>query len=142
MQDVEIVYYCIPIIEDRQWEDLYGRMGLIESLTNQEGPLEADTCKEVCATLNKKKTDVGLNNLLKLQEKMHKYDRQIDEVEDQQRSVQAENKEGKWDPQEMGTNKQASKMVTSYHRPAYFPKTEHGLGTKKHECINEHAEKK
>ncbi len=52
-------------------------------------------------------------------------------VEDQQRSpVQAETKEGKWDPQEMGANEQASNMVTSYHRPAYSPKTEYGLGTK------------
>jgi hypothetical protein len=48
-------------------------------------------------------------------------------VEDQQRSVQAETNEGKWDPQELGTSKQTNKMVTGYHGPAYSPKTE---GTK------------
>jgi hypothetical protein len=134
--DIEIVYYYLPIIEDRQWEDLNNRMGLIESLTNQEGPLKADPYKEVFATSNNKKTDdAGLNDFLKLQEKVSKHDRQINELmtshlEDQQRSVQAETKEGKWDPQEMGTHKQANKMVTSNHGPAYSPKIEYGLGTK------------
>jgi hypothetical protein len=58
---------------------------------NQEGPLEADTCKEAYATSNDKKTDdAGLNNLLELQEKVNKHDREIDELmtnhlEDQQR---------------------------------------------------------
>ncbi len=125
-----------PYIEDRQWKDLIGQKGLIKSLTNQEGPLKADTCKEVYAMSNDKKTDdPGLNNLLELQEKVNKHDRQIDElmtshVEGQQRSVQAENKEGKWDPQEMVTNKQSRNMVTNYHGPAYSPKTEYELGTK------------
>jgi hypothetical protein len=49
-------------------------------------------------------------------------------VEDQQRSVQAETNAGKWDPLEMGPNKQVSKMVPSHHGPAYSLKTEHGLG--------------
>jgi hypothetical protein len=51
-------------------------------------------------------------------------------VEDQQRSVQKEANEGKWDPQELGTSKQTNKMVISFHGPANSPKTEYGLGTK------------
>jgi hypothetical protein len=30
----------------------------------------------------------------------------------------------------MGSNKQANKMVTRHHGPAYSPKNEYGLGTK------------
>ncbi len=37
---------------------------------------------------------------------------------------------GKWDPPEMGPNKQVSKMVPSHHCPPYSPKTEYGLGAK------------
>ncbi len=51
-------------------------------------------------------------------------------VEDQQRSVNAETNAGTWDPPDMGPNKQVSKMVPSYHGPAYSPKTVYGLGTK------------
>jgi hypothetical protein len=53
------------------------------------------------------------------------------QVKDQQRSVRAETNAGKWDPPEMGTNKQVSKMAPSHHGPAYSPKTEYGLGAKK-----------
>ncbi len=111
-------------------------MGLIESLPNQKGPLQADPCKEDNATSNDKKTDdAGCDDWLELQEQAIKHDRQMKElltshVEDQLKSVQAETDKGKWDPQELGTNKQANKMVTSYHGPAYSPKTEYGLGTK------------
>ncbi len=45
-------------------------------------------------------------------------------------SVQAETNTGKWDPPGMEPNEQVSKMVPSYHGPAYSPKTEYGLGTK------------
>jgi hypothetical protein len=34
-QDIETVYYCIPITEDRQWDDPNRQMGLIKSLPNQ-----------------------------------------------------------------------------------------------------------
>jgi hypothetical protein len=96
LQDKAIAYYCVPIIEDRQWEDLNSRMGLIENLTNQESPLEADLCKEVHAMSNDKKSDDScLNDLLELQEKVNKHNTQINElvtnhVEDQQRAVPAE----------------------------------------------------
>ncbi len=46
MQDVEAAYYCIPIIEDRQWDDLGSQMGLVESIMSQEGPFMADPCAE------------------------------------------------------------------------------------------------
>ena len=45
-------------------------------------------------------------------------------------SVQAETNTGKWDPTEMGPNKQVSKMVPSHQGLAYSPKTEYGLGAK------------
>ena len=51
-------------------------------------------------------------------------------VEDQQRSVQVETNAGKWDPPEMGPNKQVSKLAPSHHVPAYSTKTEYGLGAK------------
>ena len=54
----------------------------------------------------------------------------VSHVEDLQQYVQAETSNGAWDPQELGFNKQANKMVTSYHGPAYSPKNEYGLGTK------------
>jgi hypothetical protein len=31
-QDVEAAYYCVPIIEDGQWDDLDSQMGLVESI--------------------------------------------------------------------------------------------------------------
>jgi hypothetical protein len=39
-------------------------------------------------------------------------------VEDHQQSAQAEASNSKWDPQEIGLNKQANKMVTKHHGPA------------------------
>ncbi len=52
-------------------------------------------------------------------------------VEDLQWSVQEEDSNGAGGPQELGSNKQANKMVTSYHGPANSPKNEYGLDTKK-----------
>jgi hypothetical protein len=51
-------------------------------------------------------------------------------MEDIQQSVQAEASDGMWGPQELGSIKQANKMVTSNHGPAYSPKNENWLGTK------------
>jgi hypothetical protein len=135
-QDVEAAYYCIPIIEDRQWDDLDSRMGLVESIVGQEGPHMADSCAEEQMTLNNKKiNDVGKNDWLELQDQEKLHDNQMKELvashlENQQRSVQAETDTGKWDPPEMGPNKQVSKMVLSHHGPAYSLKTEYGLGAK------------
>jgi hypothetical protein len=42
MQDIEVSYYCVPIIDGRQWDDLDSRMGLGESIMGQVGPLMAD----------------------------------------------------------------------------------------------------
>ncbi len=44
MQDVEAAYYCVPIIEDRQWDYLDRQMGLVESIMGQEGSLMANPC--------------------------------------------------------------------------------------------------
>jgi hypothetical protein len=137
MQDVEAAYYCVPIIEDGQWDDLDSRMGLVESIMGQEGPLMADPCAEEQEqmTFNKENmNDVGQNDWLELEDQAKLHDRQMKELvashmEDQQRSVQVKTNAGKWDPPDMGSNKQVSKMVPSYHGPAYSPKTEYGLGT-------------
>jgi hypothetical protein len=51
-------------------------------------------------------------------------------VEGQQQSVQTEASNGKWSPQEMGSNEQADELVTRHHGPAYSPKNEYGLVTK------------
>ncbi len=96
----------------------------------------ADPCaKEHMMSNNKNMNDVGQNDWLELQDQAKLHDRQMKElmashVEDHQRSVQAKTDGGKWDPLDMGPNKQVSKMVPSYHGPAYSPKTEYGLGTK------------
>jgi hypothetical protein len=111
-------------------------MGLVESIVGQEGPLMADPCLEEQITSNNEKiNDVGKNNWLELQDQAKLHDNQMKElvashVEDQRRSVQVETNAGKWDPTEMGPNKQVSKMVPSHHGPAHSPKTEHGLGAK------------
>ncbi len=136
MQDVEAAYYCVPIIEDGQLDDLDSRMGLVESIMGQEGPLMADPCAEEQMTSNSKNmNDAGQNDWLELQDQAKLHGRQIKElvashVEDQQRSVQAETNAGKWDPPDTGPNKQVSKMLPSYHGLAYSPKTEYGLETK------------
>jgi hypothetical protein len=95
-----------------------------------------DPCAEEQMTSNNGKiNDIGKNYWLELQDQAKLHDKQMKElvtrhVEDQQRSVQAETDAGKWDPPEMGPNKQVSKMVQSHHGPAYSPKTEYGLGAK------------
>jgi hypothetical protein len=102
----------------------------------QEGPLMAGPCAEEQMTSNNKKiNEVGKNDWLELQDQAKLHDNQMKElvashVEDQLRSVQAETDAGKWDPPEMGPNKQVSKMVPSHHGPAHSPKTEYGLGAK------------
>jgi hypothetical protein len=99
-------------------------MGLVESHMGQDDSLIADPYKECCDVSNNKKTDdAGLNDWLELQEQAKVHNRQMKElvashVEDLQQSVQAEASNGKWGPHEMGSNKQANKMVTRHHGPA------------------------
>jgi hypothetical protein len=94
MQDIEAAYYCVPITEDGQWNDLDSWMGLVESIMGKEGPLMADPCAEEQMKLNDKNmNDVGQNDWLELQDQAKLHDRQMKElmashVEDQQRSVQ------------------------------------------------------
>ncbi len=102
----------------------------------------ADPCAEEQMTLNNEKNnDVSKNDFLELQDQAKLYDNQMKElvtsqVEDQQRSVQVETNADKWDPPEMGPNKQVSKMIPSNHGPAYSQKTEYGLRnkTRLHPC--------
>ncbi len=68
-QELDAAYFCVPIIEDRQWDDLDSRMGLVEGIMGQEGPLMADSCAEEQMMLsNEKINDVGKNDWLKLQD--------------------------------------------------------------------------
>ncbi len=77
-QDTEAAYYCVPVIEDRRWEDLDSWMGLVESLMGQQGPLMADPCKEEhVMSNNKKANDAGKKDWLELQEQANVHDRQI-----------------------------------------------------------------
>jgi hypothetical protein len=94
MQDVKAAYYCVPIIEDGQSDDLDSWMGLVESIVGQEGPLMADLCtEEQMMSNNKKSNSIGKNDWLELQDQAKLYDKQMKElmvshVEDQQRSDQ------------------------------------------------------
>ncbi len=96
----------------------------------------ADPCSGEQMTLNNNKiNDIGKKDWLELQDQAKLHDNQMKElvsshVEDQQRPVQAETNTGKWDPPEMGPDKQVSKMVPSHHGPAHSLKTEYGLGVK------------
>jgi hypothetical protein len=132
-QGIEEAYYCIPTIEDGQWDDLNNRMGLVDSIVNQEGPLMADPCSEEQMTSNNEKIDdVGMNDWLELQEKVKMHDKQMKElvtshVEDQQRSVPAETDAGQWGPQKMGPDKQISRKAPSHYGLAHSPKKEYGL---------------
>jgi hypothetical protein len=136
MQEVEAAYHCVHMIEDKQKDDLNSWMGLVESNMDQEGPLIADPYAEEQMTSNNKKiNDLGKIDWLELQDQAKLHDNWMknlvaSHVEDQQRSVQVETNAGKWDPPEMGPNKQVSKMVPSHRGPAYSPKTEYGLGAK------------
>jgi hypothetical protein len=111
-------------------------MGLVKSIMGQDDPLMADPCSEAQMTSKDEKiNDVGKNDWLELQDQAKLHDNQMKELvashmEDQWRSVQVETNTGKWDPTEMGPNKQVSMMVPSHHGPAHSPKTEHGLGAK------------
>jgi hypothetical protein len=130
--DIGAAYYCVPIMEDKQLDDLDSRMGQVKSIVGQEGPLMADPRSEEQMTSNNKKiNDIGKNDWLELQDQEKLHDNQMKEllashVEDQQSSVQAKTNAGKWDPPEMGPNQ----MVPSHHGPAHSPKTEYGLGAK------------
>ena len=78
MQDVEAAYYCVPIIEDQQWDNLDSWMGLVESIMGQEGPLMADPCAKEQMTLNKEIiNDVGKNDWLELQDQAKLHDNQM-----------------------------------------------------------------
>ncbi len=138
MQDVEEAYYCVPTIEDGQWDDLSKLMGLVKSSVGQEGPLMADPCSEEQMMSNNEKIgDKGMSGWLELQEKAKLlHNNQMKELvtshmEDQQQSVPAEIDTGKWDPQKMGPNKQVSRKVPSHHGSAHSPMKEYGLGVKK-----------
>ncbi len=95
----------------------------------------ADPCaEEQMMSNNEKINDVCKDNYnwLEIQEEKKLHHNQMKElvtshVEDQQRSVQVETDAGRWDPPEIGPNKQVSKMVPSHHGPAYSPNTEYGL---------------
>ncbi len=122
----------VPIEEDEQWD----KMGLVDSIMEQEGPFMVDPCLEKQMTSSSRKSnDVSMNNWLKLQEQAKLHDIQTKELvashrEDQQRSVPAEVGAGKWGPPIMGPNKHVSKMVTNHHGPVHSPMKEYELGTK------------
>ncbi len=67
-ENVENAYYCFPIIEDRQWDDLASWMGMIESYMGQEDPLIADPYEEIHDVSSKKMDEADLSNWLELQE--------------------------------------------------------------------------
>ncbi len=80
-QDVEEAYYCVPTIEDGQWDDLSNRMGLVESSVGQEGPLMADPClEEQMMSNNEKINDVGMSDWLEFQEKAKLHNNQMKEL--------------------------------------------------------------
>ncbi len=69
-QNVNEAYYCVPTIEEGQWDDLSNWMGLVESSVGQEGPLMADPCSEEKMMSNDDKiNDTGMSYRLELQEK-------------------------------------------------------------------------
>jgi hypothetical protein len=78
MSGIDESYYCIPIIEDRQWNDLNNRMGMVESIVGQEGPHMVDPCsEEQMMSSNKKSNDVDLNNWLELKKQAKLHDNQV-----------------------------------------------------------------
>jgi hypothetical protein len=131
-QDVEAAYYCVPIIEDQQWDNLDSWMGLVESIMGQEGPLMADPCAKEQMTLNKEIiNDVGKNDWLELQDQAKLHDNQMKElvashVEDQQRSVQAETNAVKWDPPEMGLMSKSARWYQAIMVQPTLPKLNMG----------------
>ncbi len=135
-QGVDEAYYCVPTIEDGQWDDLINWMGLVDSIVGQEGPLMAYLCLEEQMTSNNEKIDeIGMRDRLELQAKAKLHENQMKElvtshVEDQQRSVPEETDAGKWGPQKMGPDAQVSRKAPSHHGPAHLPKNEYGLGVK------------
>ncbi len=81
-ENVENAYYCVPIIEDRHWDDLASWMGLVEIPMGPEDPLTADPYpyKEFCDVLNEKTDDADLNDWLELQEQAKVHNRQTKEL--------------------------------------------------------------
>ncbi len=65
-EDVKNAYYCVPILEDGQRDDLASWMGLVESHMGQENPLKADPYKEICDVSNENTDDVDLSDWLEL----------------------------------------------------------------------------
>ncbi len=60
-ENVEDGYYCFPITEDGQWEDLASWMlGMVESLMGQEDPLMADPYKVFHDMSSSKQQENGL----------------------------------------------------------------------------------
>jgi hypothetical protein len=127
MQGIEEAYYCVPTIEDRWWDDLINRMGLVDNIVGQEGPLMADPCSEEQMTSNNKKIDdICMNGWLKLQEKAKLHDNLMKElvtshVEDQQRSVprrrpsQANGVHKRWDLTSKSAGRYQASMVQTTH---------------------------
>jgi hypothetical protein len=116
-ENVENVYYCIPIVEDGQWDDVASWMGMVKSLMVQEDPLIADPFKELYHVSSKKVDNVDLSDWIALQEQAKTHNRQMKELtaSHRQQSVQAEANNKKWDPLEIGPNEQANKMAISHH---------------------------
>ncbi len=80
-QGIKEAYYCVPTIEDGRWDDLNNRMGLVDSIINQEGLLVADPCsKEQMVSNNEKNDDVGMKDWRELQEKAKMHDNQMKEL--------------------------------------------------------------
>ncbi len=133
-EKVENAYYCIPTAEDRQWDDLASRMGIVESHMGHKDPPIADPYKELFDVSNKKTDKADLSEWLELQAQAKTHNRWMKKlatghVEDQQQSVQAEANDSKWSAQEMGPNEKANKMVTRHHGQAYSHECEYRLGT-------------
>jgi hypothetical protein len=123
-ENVENIYYCTLIVEDGQLDDLASWMGMVESHMGQEDPCTADPYEEICDVSNKKTDNAELSDWLEVQAQAKTHNRQMKELaagrlEGQQRFVQAEASNGMWGPQVLGPNKQANKMVTRHHVPAY-----------------------
>jgi hypothetical protein len=72
-------YYCVPIAEDGQWDDLTSWMGM-ESHMGQKDPLMADPYKELRDMSNKKTDNADRSDWLELQEQAQTHGRQIKEL--------------------------------------------------------------
>jgi hypothetical protein len=125
-QDIKEAYYCVPTIEDGQWDDLSNPMGLVKSSVGQEGQLLADPCSEEQMVSNDEKIDDGdMRDWLELQEKVKLHNNQTKElvtsqVKDQQWSVPAGTGAGKWGPQKWDlTSKSAGRYQAIMVQPTH-----------------------